>query len=244
MKCLRFDLWKNFPGYVDNELSASKISQIEDHLLDCNSCRVRLAHLRDGQRFALKLERRKPLADHWETLAAALDKSPSTPISLKIKRPAIAWRNFRLSPWVAVGALCVAVVVLSTVLIIQHKEAREMVALQVSGVVDKEEFHPVSISDMENNTRPHIVAEGYVSEVKLSDEEDGDLKFKLVEDIERPSPFIICEIISPIKIDPPAVGSRVRVYGVSRYDAEAGREWYEVHPVLNIEAVNTAKRNF
>ena len=76
----------------------------------------------------------------------------------------------------------------------------------------------------------------------FSDEKDGDLKFKLVEDIAQPSPFIVCEIISPIKIDAPVVGSRVRVYGVSRYDAEVGREWYEVHPVLNIEAVNTTKR--
>ncbi len=237
MRCLRFDLWKNFSAYLDNELGASKVGQLEDHLLDCNDCRARLAHLRDGQRFAVQLERRKPLGDHWETLAAALDKSP-----VPARRRIIQWRSYRLSPWFAVGALGIAVIVLSAVLV--SKEPREFIATHVSGVVDKEEFHPVSISDIENNTRPHIVAEGYVSEVKLSDEEDGDLKFKLVEDIERPSPFIVCEIISPIKIDPPVVGSRVRVYGVSRYDAEAGREWYEVHPVLNIEAVNTTKRNF
>ncbi|MEK6406526.1 MAG: hypothetical protein AABN34_06145 [Acidobacteriota bacterium] len=34
-----------------------------------------------------------------------------------------------------------------------------------------------------------------------------------------------------------AVGSRVRVYGVSRYDSQDNHNWYEVHPVLNIELV-------
>ena len=84
---------------------------------------------------------------------------------------------------------------------------------------------------------PHIVAEGYVSDVHVSDEGDGDLAFKLVEKMGESAPFIYCEIINPINIEPPTVGSHVRVYGVSRYDAEAGHNWYEVHPVLNIEAV-------
>jgi hypothetical protein len=61
--------------------------------------------------------------------------------------------------------------------------------------------------------------------------------FKLVEDVSQPQPFIICEIISPINLAPPTVGSRVKVYGVSRYDADEGRQWHEVHPVLNIETV-------
>jgi hypothetical protein len=28
------------------------------------------------------------------------------------------------------------------------------------------------------------------------------------------------------------------VYGVSRYDGQADHNWYEVHPVLNIEVVH------
>jgi hypothetical protein len=239
MRCLRFDLWRNFTRYLDNELNAAKVSQIEDHLLDCNGCRARLARLRDGQRFATQLERRKPLGDHWEALAAALNNAPLLPEVTNARFT--NWHSLRLSPWMAVGALGLMVIVLSAVLVTQNREPREIIATQISGEMDLDEFHPVSISDIENNKRPHIVAEGYVSEINLSDEEDGDLKFKLVEDIERPSKFIVCEIISPIKIDPPIVGSRVRVYGVSRYDAGIGREWYEVHPVLNIEAVNTTK---
>ena len=68
-------------------------------------------------------------------------------------------------------------------------------------------------------------------------DEDGDLSFKLVDELGRPGPFIICEIIDPIKLAPPSVGSRVRVYGVSRYDGQMDHNWYEVHPVLNIEVV-------
>ena len=70
------------------------------------------------------------------------------------------------------------------------------------------------------------------------DEEDGDLMFKLVEDVSQPQPFIICEIINPINFAPPTVGSRVKVYGVSRYDADEGRHWHEVHPVLALEKVH------
>jgi hypothetical protein len=81
------------------------------------------------------------------------------------------------------------------------------------------------------------MAEGYVSEVSVNDE-DGDLSFKLVDDLGQPGPFIVCEIIDPIKLAAPAVGSRVRVYGVSRYDGQADHNWYEVHPVLNIEVVH------
>jgi hypothetical protein len=82
---------------------------------------------------------------------------------------------------------------------------------------------------------PHVVTEGYVSEVRI--DPDGDMTFRLVEDIDHPDPFIVCEIIRPIRISPPMVGSRVRVYGVSRYDGQPDKQWYEVHPVLNIEAV-------
>jgi hypothetical protein len=102
--------------------------------------------------------------------------------------------------------------------------------------IDRDEFHEVNIADIETNTEPHVVAEGYVAEVRVNDE-DGDLSFKLVESLHQAEPFIVCEIIDPIKLMPPPVGSRVRVYGVSRYDGKTDHNWYEVHPVLSIEMV-------
>ena len=102
--------------------------------------------------------------------------------------------------------------------------------------IDRAEFHEVNINEIEHNTEPHVVAEGYVAEVRINDE-DGDLSFKLVESLHQAEPFIVCEIIDPIKLVPPPVGSRVRVYGVSRYDGKTDHRWYEVHPVLSIEMV-------
>ena len=67
-----------------------------------------------------------------------------------------------------------------------------------------------------------------------SDENDGDLIFKLVDNPARPKHFVVCEIVAPLKLQAPAIGSHVRVYGVSRYDAESGHRWFEVHPVMSI----------
>ena len=102
--------------------------------------------------------------------------------------------------------------------------------------IDPGEFHPVKISDIERTSMPHVMAEGYVSEVRANDE-DGDLCFRLVDDLRQSGPFVVCEIIDSIKIQPPSVGSRVRVYGVSRFDSKEDHRWYEVHPVLDIEIV-------
>jgi len=106
----------------------------------------------------------------------------------------------------------------------------------IATTLDLSEFHLVNIGDIEHNSKPHVVAEGYVSELRVNDE-DGDLSFKLVDDLANQGTFIVCEIIDPIRLKPPAVGSRVRVYGVSRYDGQTNHNWYEVHPVLNIEVL-------
>jgi hypothetical protein len=106
----------------------------------------------------------------------------------------------------------------------------------IAGDIDLGEFHPVKISDIERASMPHVVAEGFVSEVRANDE-DGDLCFRLVDDLGQSGPFLVCEIIDSIKMEPPMVGSRVRVYGVTRFDSKEDHRWYEVHPVLNIELV-------
>ncbi len=175
MKCWRIDLRRSFSLYVTGELEASAVKRVEDHLLDCGSCRTRLARLRNGHRFAQEMPRFTPQLDPWTAIEAAIDaRQPNS--------------------------------------------------------------KSVNIADIEQNRKPHVMTEGYVSEVHVNDE-DGDLSFKLVDELGQPGPFIICEIIDPIKLAPPSVGSRVRVYGVSRYDGQADHNWYEVHPVLNIEVV-------
>jgi hypothetical protein len=98
------------------------------------------------------------------------------------------------------------------------------------------EFKPVPITRMANTTEPHIVTEGYITEAKV-EEDDGDRVFKLVEKPNSSGPFVICEVIEPLEMPIPPVGSRVRVYGVTRFDGQSDHNWHEVHPVLNIEVL-------
>jgi hypothetical protein len=94
---------------------------------------------------------------------------------------------------------------------------------------------------MSANTEPHVVAEGIVSEVRV-DPRDGDVKFRIVENLYTPEPFVVCEVIGPYRIDAPRIGSRVRVFGVSRFDGKEAHQWHEIHPVLKVELLdnNTA----
>ncbi len=231
MRCYRFDLHRNIQRFLDGELTEQKSERLFAHVKFCSDCAMRLNSLIAGRDLLADLPRRAPQRDHWEVIDAALDAQTLQPA----RETRLLWNL--VTPRVAVAVLALLVVALSAVLLLRSEPVREIYATRIIGTVDLDEFHPVSISNMESNTRPHVVAEGYVSEVRVSDEEDGDMKFKLVESMEKSSPFIVCEIIQPITIEMPAVGSRVRVYGVSRYDGGEGRNWYEVHPVLNIEAV-------
>ena len=239
MKCWRTIKRRELARYVTDGLTAERMRRVENHLLDCGDCRAAVARLRGGQRFAAHLPRVSAQRDVWDAIEAAIDREDARAASPAPTASRLAsWRAVLLSPRAAVAA-GVAVILLSAAFITWHRlNAHEMepVELKTFEAVDWDEFHPVSINDIERNTKPHVVAEGYVSEVRVNDE-DGDLSFKLVDHLGEQQRFIVCEIIDPIRLKPPAVGSRVRVYGVSRYDGEHDHNWYEVHPVLNIEVV-------
>jgi len=224
--------------YVTDGLTPERVRRMEDHLLDCGDCRDAVARLRGGQRFAAHLPRVTPRRDVWDAIEAAIDREDVQPAPSLPARRAVRWRAVLLNPRFALTAA--AVMILSSAIFVAarfHAAAEQGPAgLKTLEAVDWDEFHPVNISDIERNTKPHVVAEGYVSEVRVNDE-DGDLSFKLVDRLGEQDRFIVCEIIDPIRLKPPAVGSRVRVYGVSRYDGEHDHNWYEVHPVLNIEVV-------
>jgi hypothetical protein len=237
MKCYRFDLRNHLSRYVTGQLNAKTVQRLENHLLDCNACRLRLSRLRDGQRFAMQLPHEVPQGDSWEAIEAALDAEPSQTLALpQSRKPGILWRNLLTSPRIASAILAIALLIFGGTFFLNQPKRGQNQAI-VARSFDASSFRPVAIANIQNNTEPHVVAEGFVSEVRI-DEEDGDLMFKLVEDVSQPEPFIICEIISPINLAPPAVGSRVKVYGVSRFDDGAGRQWHEVHPVLALEKVH------
>lgn len=232
MRCFRIDLRRRFSLYVNGELEPGEVKRIEDHLLDCGSCRTRFARLRNGHRLAEELPRLTPRSDPWAEIEAALDVSrpPAR------RQGSVRWREHGLKPGFAFATISVTALIGALLITYGARAPRgERADSLVAEALDLSQFHTVSIAGIEQNKKPHVVAEGFVSEV-LADE-DGDLRFRLVDDLGRPGPFIVCEIIDPIRVTTPLVGSRVRVYGVSRYDSQPDHNWYEVHPVLNIEVV-------
>lgn len=240
MRCWRINLWRNFSLYLNGELAPRKIKQIEDHLLDCGSCRARLARVRSGHRFAQAAPRFTPERDPWRSIEAAIEAEENRAQADVLRQPEIATiaRLRMLRPGYVI-VLSAIVILICGLLVASNNRAsleKRSETPRSSDALDLREFHSVSIAGMERMTKPHVVAEGYVSEIRINDE-DGDLSFKLVDSLQQSAPFIICEIIDPIRLAPPPVGSRVRVYGVSRYDSQADHNWYEVHPVLNIEVV-------
>src|SRR5262245_34554115 len=233
MRCWRVNLRRKFSCYLTDRLAPREAKRIENHLIDCGYCRAYFSRLRSGHRFAGQLPRLSPQRDRWHAIEAAIGaEQPSVSNhSTGGARPGILIR-----PSVVIAGTAVALVLFGVLAVLSLKPASDDVESKLYAL-EALDFHPVSIKDIEHNTEPHVVAEGYVSEVRI-DHQDGDLVFKLVEDVQQAHPFIICEILNPEKITPPRVGSRVRVYGVSRYDNQENHNWYEVHPVLNIEEVH------
>jgi len=192
--------------------------------------------MRNGHRLAQELPRSTPERDPWNVIEAAISKPGLT--NVRKARQTSGWRVLGARPGFALALFGVVAIIAAALVAIDRRPAREEHSgVLIAEAIDLSEFHTVAIADIERNQEPHVMAEGYVSEIRVNDE-DGDLSFKLVEDLKSPGPFIVCEIIDPIRLKPPKVGSRVRVYGVSRYDGQDNHNWYEVHPVLNIEEVH------
>lgn len=236
MRCWRVGLSRKISRYLNSELAAREIKQIEDHLLDCGACRTRLAKMRTGHRLAGQLVRAVPQRDQWTAIESALDAEQSR--SANVASPGRAgWRGTIVRPSFAVATIVIALGIAAFFVALNRASSSNHDGQNlIAGAFELRDFHRVSIADYEHNTEPHVVAEGYVSEVMI-DNEDGDLTFKLVDDVRQPGPFIVCEIINTKHLTLPSIGSRVRVYGVSRYDNQENHNWYEVHPVLNIEVV-------
>jgi len=73
----------------------------------------------------------------------------------------------------------------------------------------------------------HVQVTGWVAATHM--ERDGDRHIKLVPSPGARTPFLIAECIPQLPCAAPAVGRRLTVQGISRYDREHG--WWEVHPV-------------
>jgi hypothetical protein len=226
MFCWRISLKKQRARYADGELAADETARFEAHLLDCPPCRASVVRLKRGRSHARLLERRRPRRDGWAAIAAALDADPAPARGPRLRLPAV--------PRPALVAVAAAALSLNALGIAWTSGG---LSPQRPEDFDPGRFRAVRIEEMGENTEPHVVAEGVVSEVRV-DPKDGDVKFRLVESLGAPEPFVVCEVIGPYRVEAPRVGSRVRVFGVSRFDAKETHRWHEIHPVLKVELLD------
>ena len=219
MRCYRLDLHRKSIHYIHGLLSPGEQNKMEVHLSRCGDCRERIDRLRTIETMLTDLPAQKAAETIWPKIQARLDSI--------LPRPVVPlWRR----------AAAIAAFGLMSGLIGAAAYGRLSNHESLTGF-DPSEFKPVPITRMANTTEPHVVTEGYVVDAKVK-EDDGDRVFKLVERLGSSGPFVICEVIEPMEVPIPPVGSRVRVYGVSRFDGKSDHNWQEVHPVLNIEVLN------
>ena len=235
--CLRVRLRRSFAAYLEGGLPPDAAARVEDHVRDCVRCRDDLSRMREGLRLARKLER--PGADD-ATRPPAFVAPGSRPVFPRAPRRfrfhfASADRFARLASPAALQTFMALALILAAVLAVTGRRTvfgdRAALLAKSSGL-NIGDYHSLRIPDLPANTRPYIATEGYVRDVHL-DPEERTLHFKLAEAAHGLGPFVICEILSPAGMAAPSEGSRVRVYGVARFDAQPGRQWYEVNPVLD-----------
>jgi hypothetical protein len=103
----------------------------------------------------------------------------------------------------------------------------------VAARADWSSFRALRLADLRTSTDPHVVTEGTIVSREGESDEKGSRRFRLRDG----SADVVCEVLEDARVSVPAIGQRVRVYGVSRYDARADHQWYEIHPVLRIETI-------
>ena len=123
MICWRIDIQRNFSRYLHGELDRKAADGIENHVLDCLSCRAALARLRDGHRFAQQMPRRKPERDVWAAITAAIESDDAPAKSPAHPRVTLgdAWRKFSYAQRLA-AALAVVVLLAAGLLLVSDRQ--------------------------------------------------------------------------------------------------------------------------
>lgn len=237
MRCRCFFLRKKFVAYLEGGVGPREAKRLERHFGSCRECAELLVRLRSGHEAGRQFGRLAPDAGHrppefaeiWAAIGATFDQ----PV-----RPAIPGGRIlqALSTPLAVRLLIVLVLTQAVLLVVSF---RKIPSRAVAGAVRTEDapllhgYAPVRIAEFSSNSEFRVVTEGFVKDVYF-DEHERSLHIKLVETPQKPEPFVICEIRDLGGLTIPRPGSRVRVYGTARYDAQPGRGWHEVNPVLTL----------
>jgi hypothetical protein len=205
------------PLYIDGAATPAITRRIEEHLLDCGRCRARLVRMRDAKRLLERL----PSID-----APAFARAPMV-------SPAMPRRSFprsRLLRHFAVDALVAATLFAAFTLLYTHA------ASAGSRLYDFSAFEPVDLHQIASTHDPHVVVQGVVSDIAGNFENEGRRRFRL-SDPRDPAASVVCEILDGDSVAAPKAGTRVRVWGVTRFDSNPAHRWYEIHPVLKMEVV-------
>jgi Putative zinc-finger len=236
MSCWRLGFRKRLLLYVEGTLPRREVERVERHLLACPKCRSVLWRLRAGRRIAQQIPRVSPSEDAQAGFDSFIARVAAG--RWRSRHKFWCWRE-RLDRWATprvVAALVAVVLVQLALLVFSNRKTllgeRSFVPREVSAS-DLQGFRRISIQNVRLDMQPHVVTEGYVADVH-TDEREGVVAFRLVEHPGSMTPFLTCEIMRPLELPPPKNGTYVRVYGVSRYDAQEGHGWYEVNPVVKI----------
>jgi hypothetical protein len=201
------------------------VSRLEKHLAGCVECSEFLSRLRAGHEAGREFGRigcattRGPhtFGELWTALGPKLGP--------RARQASAALRTF------VTVALAGAVLLVMSGRIGPWRSDSRPGALPDSG--EFRDFTAVRIAEFPSQSRSRIFTEGFVRDVYF-DEQEKTLHIKLVERPQKSEPFVICEIPSPDGMAIPREGSRIRVYGMARFDAQPGRGWHEVNPVLTM----------
>lgn len=88
---------------------------------------------------------------------------------------------------------------------------------------DGPRWHSVPVAKIAATRWTHVCTTGTVTLKRR--EADGDAHIRITDG----AAFIVAEVIPELPFPLPAVGDRVRVCGITRYDR--GHGWGEIHPV-------------
>ena len=85
--------------------------------------------------------------------------------------------------------------------------------------------------------RTHVAVSGFVTGARK--EENGDIEIRICDNpkvvgMDR-AHCIMAKCIPKLPCEVPRIGRPLTVRGISRYDAEIGHHWWEIHPVEQLE---------
>ena len=221
-----FFVRRRFVPYLDGECPAGPAARFERHIRGCARCSKLFARVKAGHEAGRAFGRLAPLPP---------DRFPGfEEIRGLDRRPRAHLAAFAAPALVAAAAV---LVVLFAVTGRRQSSGTDGAAIGPAEITPSGAFMRLAIRDFETGSRRQVVTEGYVQEVYY-DEQEQTLHIKLGESADERGPFVICEVRDARRLTIPETGSRVRVYGRARFDAQPGRNWHEVNPVMEIAVLN------